>query len=69
MVPSHKVPSVPALTTRIGLICMVKKSEITTGQIPVPTAVKVTVTVPLAPALGIITGGIIGKTFGIPVPL
>ena len=48
---------------------MVKKLETTTLQIPVPIAVKVTVTVPLAPAFGSITGGIIGKTFGIPVPL
>ena len=35
---------------------MVKKSVTTTGQIPVPMAVKVTVTVPVAPAFGTITG-------------
>ena len=54
--PSHKYPLVPALTTGAGLIWMVNESDIETGQIPFPTAVKVTVIVPDAPALGIITG-------------
>ena len=63
-IPSHKVPSAPKLTTGIGLIWMVKKSVTTTWQIPVPTAVNVTVTVPVAPEFGTITGF---KVFSVPV--
>ena len=65
-VPSHKEPSAPAITTAIGLIWMVKKSETITGQTPFPTAVRVTVTVPVAPALGTITGL---KVFSVPAKI
>ena len=51
------------------MICNVKKLDTCIWHIPFPVAVKVTVTGPLAPASGSITGGFKGKTFGVPVPL
>ena len=50
------------------MICNVKKLDTCIGHTPFTVAVKVTVTVPLAPASGLITGGFNGKTFGVPVP-